>query len=167
MGKVSESINKRVSFKGDVTIPDHTVLEQDTVYTKEWLLRNKSRNDFLEETTLVVCQDKDNIIIPEDYAVWVGPQKAHTIFKVKVRIHTPKRAGRYNAYCRLQDRNGVFGIRVWISIFVHDAPWNPMTSFVFQDWREEKERERREQEERCNMTLKRLEKLKMIDDCKY
>merc|ERR1740123_1418548 len=105
-------------FVTDVTLPDRSYYPTDTVLTKTWKMRNNGENEWGNDVELVFFKGNESLTLEKRYPVnnaQIGQE-----VEVSAVIKTPKKAGRYCSYYRLQRNGEYFGPRVWVDIFAVD-----------------------------------------------
>lgn len=109
------------AFITDVTIPDGTVLEPSTNFTKSWKIKNSGETAWPKGCSLqFVGGDRIN----QQHFVPVGAVPAGETVDVSIQMKTPQTPGKYACYFRLCcPVNGAvpFGDRLWCEVVAEET----------------------------------------------
>merc|ERR1712115_487957 len=113
-----KKIKVMADFVKDVTLPDRSYYPTDTVLTKTWKMRNNGDHEWGNNVELVFFKGNESLTLEKRYPV--NNAQCGEEIEVSAVIKTPKAAGRYCSYYRLQRNHEYFGPRVWVDIFAVD-----------------------------------------------
>jgi len=117
--KQNKKANKVMAeFCSDITLPDRSYYPTDTVLTKTWKMRNNGDHEWGNNVELVFFKGNESLTLEKRYPV--NNAQCGEEIEVSAVIKTPKAAGRYCSYYRLQRNHEYFGPRVWVDIFAVD-----------------------------------------------
>jgi len=108
------------AYVADVTIPDNTVLQPGTAFTKVWRLRNSGTCDWEPGTQLIFVSGEPMTAIG---AVPVPAVVAGATTDISVEMTAPTAPGTYKSVWQLQSPSGKrFGSQVYVQIVVPAPP---------------------------------------------
>jgi hypothetical protein len=99
----------------DITIPDYSVVQPRTMFTKVWLVKNEGPNDWPQGVKLV--PSGGDLLCDANTAISVDSIAVGEMIQISIELTSPSKAGRYVAYFSLQGPDGsLFGQQFWVDI---------------------------------------------------
>lgn len=99
----------------DITIPDFSILQPRTAFTKVWLVKNEGPNDWPVGVKLV--PSGGDLLCDTNTSVSIHSAAVGEMIQISIELTSPSKAGRYVAYFSLQGPDGsLFGQQFWVDI---------------------------------------------------
>jgi len=103
-------------FVEDITIPDGSIIMQNSKFRKTWKLQNVGQNTWPSETKLVF-DSGHQLNAPNSIPISQQVPPGETI-EISIDCEAPTQTGRYHSYWKLSIGNETFGPKIWLDFIV-------------------------------------------------